>query len=234
MIGAVLISSRKSAEKISVEDAVVDLTLALQLDPEQVDHPAREIDRRKQEIVEVVMALRRKPGLLQQRKQRPHTVAALVECLPVLQAPQRLERGHRDQSHAAGCEHPRDFARRRRVVIDMLDDVGRQNEVEALVRKWKGAYVALLHRAQPLRNAIADRLVARIEAADRGKAETAQKPEIRPGARADVEHAIGWLDAALCEFCAEQPPAPHKPPVGRFNLGLHRIGGDIHSRAFSL
>jgi hypothetical protein len=83
-------------------------------------------------------------------------------------------------------EDTAELAQSQEVVVDMLYDVGRENQIEASIRKWQRAYIAQVNSTEPLLGTIPDRLWAPVNPPYSSEAEIAQHAEIAAGPRADV------------------------------------------------
>src|ERR1051326_2617192 len=101
-------------------------------------------------------------------------------------SPKAMECGHGDERVAAGLEYPANLAERPIVLIDVLDNVGRKDEVEALVCIREGACIAEIDRPQPLRLAKANGDSAAIEPYRARKPQFLQQAKIGAGAGSDV------------------------------------------------
>lgn len=70
--------------------------------------------------------------------QRTDPVATLVLCEVVLVPPKGPECGNGYERPSPGLEHPANLGHSLPVIVDMFDDVGREDEIEALVslERW--------------------------------------------------------------------------------------------------
>ena len=99
---------------------------------EAVEHPEQDRDR-EQQGVEVARALLPPAGLLGDRAQRAHRVAALMVVDLVVAAPEPVICGDGEQQSAAWRDHAPQLAKGAEVVLEVLDDVERDSQVEARV-----------------------------------------------------------------------------------------------------
>jgi hypothetical protein len=132
-----------------------------------------------------------------------------------------------------GPKNAADFLQGCQVVFDVLDYVGRENEIELLIREGQRADIAQTYLAEPLIGTPPDRFGAVVDPGHPGKAEIAQQPEIAARACTDVEdfHVPGKIDASY--DVREQQSPTNEPPVISFDGRLDGVAGNVHRRAMT-
>ena len=166
--------------------------------------------------------------------QRRHSVTPKVMANLVLQAPKRAESRHGNQCMTTWDQDTCDFTEGEDVILHVLYDIGRHDEVEARVLKWKGANVPATHEPKSLSGTVPNSLLAEIESCDPTIAELRQHAKIRPRARPDIKNASIARKMESGNFAAKKAATAYKPPMGLLNFCLDRISCHIHRNLVSV
>lgn len=145
-------------------------------------------------------------------------VAALVvEELVVLRPHPRVG-GHREKKRPSGTEHAADLGERGSVVVEVLDDVERGDDVEGAVPERKPGRVGADEIAEPAAcSGEREGLFARVNADD--AAEIREEEDVPSGAASEVENFERAAGDRPGKGLAEDLPAAGIPPEERFALG---------------
>jgi hypothetical protein len=131
-------------------------------------------------------------------------------------------RGHGDQQPGAGCCDASQLAHRGKIVVEMLEHVGDEDQIERAVVERERFEPALGGAGETPLTAEVDRVGGEIHAG-RG-AQTAILDQVVSRAAAGVEHADALRGPGLAQQRPDDRAPPGEPPVSVLELELLAIG----------
>src|SRR6266404_1746469 len=208
--------------KQEIEKRVIDFILAGQAYFQCPDQLTGQENWQEQNIVEMKFAGYLKSGFVQHPEKRPHAVATIVMRHLVLKAPQAGEGRDSKQDNSAGAQNSINFGYRRLIVIDMLNNVGGNNQIDGLVGKRQRPDVTRSHVSQALFRTPARRILARIYSGHVRETYLFQQAQIGAGSCAYVHHSRVSTQLAFPNKLSKQTPPFDKPPMRRFDFCFRR------------
>ena len=167
--------------------------------------------------------MRREAGGAQPLDEERQAVSSPMMTDLVLQSPKDRERRNCQQQITSRPQHAADFVQRREIVLDMFDDVRRQDEIELAIGERQRTDVGRLNRSEALFGAKPDRLGVEVDARHPREAEIAQQAQIGAGAGTDVENCSVGRQREPFDQGREQAATSDEPPM----IGLDRRFGGI-------
>jgi hypothetical protein len=125
-------------------------------------------------------------------------------------------------------EYARDLTESKSVILDMLDNIGRQDKIKARVFERQVAYVSAADQPETLLRTKPDRFVAEIQSDNAAITKFCKQAQIGAGACADIEDGGILRGAKPGNLAAIQAAPTDEPPMRFFDFRFYGVRSYVH------